>query len=224
MTAETPVRRALLDALALVWPVECAGCGAHDRALCSACRRALTPEVRLAVGVRLPVYVAARYEGVTQGVILAYKTGRTPLRSALAPLLAAALARARAVWGGEAAAPLELCPVPSSRAAFRRRGYDPVRTLLRALDERPGRILHPARPHADQKALSRDSRRQNLRGVYRARGSLAGRRFVLVDDVVTTGATLEAVADALRAAGGEVLGAVAVAATPRTGRPRATLR
>ena len=211
------VREALLDALALVLPVECAGCGSEGRELCAACRERLAPElVRATAPGGLRVYAGAPYDGVVRRVVLACKSGRTGLAGPLAGLLAAALAAvfAEAASGSVA---VELCAVPSTRAAYRRRGFDPARHVLARTAHRDVRVLRPARRHDVQKGLGRDERHANLRGVHWARGRLDGRVFVLVDDVVTTGATIAEAARAIREAGGEVLAAVAIAATPRRG-------
>ena len=72
-----------------------------------------------------------------------------------------------------------------------------------------------ARRTAAQKSLGSSGRASNLHGALVAKRSLAGRVFVLVDDVLTTGATLDEAARAIRAAGGEVVGAATVAFTPR---------
>ncbi|RSN55575.1 phosphoribosyltransferase family protein, partial [Actinomadura sp. WAC 06369] len=68
---------------------------------------------------------------------------------------------------------------------------------------------------ADQAGLTAARRAANLRGAIEVRAPVAGRRVVLVDDVVTTGASLSEAARALRAAGAEVVGAATVAMTPR---------
>ncbi len=208
------VREWLLDALALVLPTMCVGCGAEGRELCASCRARLTPApVRTLAPGGVPVVAAVPYRDTVQRVLLACKQGRTGLAAPLGGLLAAALAAALAA----VAAPgpeVELCAVPSTRAAFRRRGFDPARLVLARTGHRDARVLRPARPHRVQKGLGRDARRANLHGVHRARRRLDGRRFLLVDDVVTTGATIAEAARAVRAAGGEVVGAVAIAATP----------
>lgn len=207
------LREAALDALAWVLPTECAGCGAPDRMLCDACRARTVPDPVVARAGGLRVVAGAAYVGPVRHALLALKDGRTSTASALAPLLVAALAAAGAGAG------VELAPVPSTRAAMRRRGFDPVLLVLARTGVRPSRVLRTARAHRVQKGLGREERQRNLRGVHRARGPLPGRRFLLVDDVVTTGATIAEAARAIREAGGEVVGAVAIAATPRLGRP-----
>ncbi|AYF97158.1 ComF family protein [Protaetiibacter intestinalis] len=210
MVLPDAVREALLDALALVLPTACVGCGRPDRTLCAGCRRRVAPApIATTAPGGLRVIAGAPYRDTVQRVVLAAKDGRTSLAVPLAPLLLAALAHAAPD------ASVELCPVPSTRAALRRRGYDPVIVAMRAAGLRPARLLRPARAHAVQKGLGRTERAANLRGVHRARSRLDGRRILLVDDVVTTGATLAEAARALRAAGAEVLGAVTIAATPR---------
>jgi len=211
------VREAALDALALVLPTSCAGCGAEGRELCTPCRAQLAPSpVRVAAPGGVLVSAGTGYRDHVQRVVLAYKEGRTGLASPLAGLLAAALADA-------APSPdIELCVVPSTRAAYRRRGFDPARLVLVRTGYRDVRVLRAARPHRVQKGLGRHERRMNLEGVHRARRSLAGRRFLIVDDVVTTGATIAEAARAIQAAGGEVVGAAAIAATPLRSARRGT--
>ncbi len=222
------VREALLDALALVLPTACVGCAREGRELCPGCRARLVPElVRATAPGGVPVFAGARYDGLVRRVVLACKQGRTGLAAPLAGLLAAALASAAsATPDGQRRVELdgqrriELCAVPSTRAAYRRRGFDPARLVLARSGNRDARVLRAARPHDVQKGLTRHERSANLNGVHRARGRLDGRSFVLVDDVVTTGATIGEVARAVREAGGEVLAAVAIAATPLRGSPR----
>src|SRR5690606_24397321 len=156
-------------------------------------------------------------DGLVRRIVLACKQGRTGLASPLAALLAEALADALADTASTSPV-VELCAVPSTRAAYRRRGFDPVRLVLARTGYRDAGVLRTARPHDTQKAIGRDARRASLSGVHRARGRLEGRTFRLVGDVVTTGATIGEAARALREAGGGVLGAVAIAATPLRGR------
>jgi ComF family protein len=204
------VRRALLDALAVLSPVDCAGCGAPDRSLCDSCRHALTAAVtprRLADGTT--VFTALRYEGVVRRTLLALKeSGRTDVAGPLAVPLAAALARA--VQPGA-----EVLVIPTSSAAWRRRGYDPVALLAKRAGVRHAKVLRTVRATASQKSLGADQRSSNVHNSMVSRTALHGRRFVLVDDVVTTGATLSEAARAITSAGGEVVGRAALAFTPR---------
>ena len=231
------VRAAILDAVAVVLPVDCAGCESPDRALCDRCRDQLRVDMartrRLPSGLR--VTAAHEYRGVVRRALLALKESD---RTDVAPALAAALAVAVTAAGAGAEvvgaspparppsarlrnpdAPIEICVIPSTWAARRRRGYEPVRVLLAGCALRPARVLRIARGHlADrQKQLDRTGRAQNLDHALLARGDLSGRRFLLVDDVVTTGATLAEAERALRAAGADVVGAAVVASTPRRG-------
>lgn len=208
------VREALLDAWAVVMPVECAGCASPDRALCADCRIRLTPDPtwhRLPDGTA--VVSALDYSGTVRQAILALKEqGRTDVAGALAAPLGAAIGAATELAGRP---PPELALVPTSRSSFRRRGYDPVAMLVRKAGFSHNAVLRHARSTAQQKTLDVASRSINQAGSLRAPRPLGGRRFILVDDVMTTGATLGEAARAIREAGGEVVGGVALAHTAR---------
>jgi ComF family protein len=201
---------ALLDALAVLSPVDCAGCGGADRSLCDSCQLELEAEVtpRTLPGGSI-VYTALRYEGVVRRTLLALKeNGRTDVVKPLSLSLSAALVRA-------AQPGAEFLSVPPSRSGSRRRGYDPVSMLCKRAGFQPVGVLRSTRATAIQKTLGFDERAINLTESMRSRIPLHGRRFILVDDVVTTGATLTEAARAVRAAGGEVVGHAALAFTPR---------
>ena len=201
---------ALLDALAVLSPVDCAGCGSPDRALCEQCQLELEPAVTprtLSDGAT--VFTALRYEGVVRRTLLAFKeSGRTDVAKPLSASLSAALERA-------AQPGAEFLAVPTSKAAWRRRGYDPVALLVKRTGYESARVLRSSRSTQTQKTLGLDDRALNLHESMRSRLPLRGRRFILVDDIVTTGATLAEAARAVRAGGGEVVGHAALAFTPR---------
>lgn len=101
--------------------------------------------------------------------------------------------------------PDALVPVPLHRARLRQRGYDQALELARPLARSCGLPLRAdllQRVHATraQSELDAAARRRNLRRVFEVRGGVPA-HVVLVDDVMTTGATLEAAARALRRAG-----------------------
>ncbi|MFB7893183.1 phosphoribosyltransferase family protein [Microbacterium sp. NPDC056044] len=212
------VREACADALALLLPLSCAGCDEPDVALCERCMFALAPDPRVQVvqapGGAVAVWSGLAFDGVAARVLRAVKEGgRTGLAAALAPALIQALACA-------GAADAVAVPMPTSRQAYRRRGYRVPDLLVRRTGRRPRRLLRYARRTSDQRGLDRDARARNVAQSLVALNA-EGLRVVVVDDVVTTGASLAEAVRALRAAGADVVAAVTVAATPRrrpTGR------
>ncbi|MEU8511119.1 phosphoribosyltransferase family protein [Kitasatospora sp. NPDC048722] len=224
-----PFGHALADLLDVLLPTRCAGCGTDRTQLCPACRHTLSAS-RPGPTLLPWAHAAAPYADPVRQLLLAHKE-RGALR--LAGPLGEALGRAvRSALGPRAGlAPLLLVPMPSARAAVRARGHDPTlrlaaaaaRSLRRAgLDARAAPLLRHTRPVADQAELTAAERRRNLHGALtvlpRAHRSLAGRQPVLVDDLVTTGASLAEAARALAAAG---LPAGAAATVAAAGQPRA---
>jgi predicted amidophosphoribosyltransferase len=208
------LRSAISSGLALVLPVQCAGCGAPDLALCLACRAQFEQPVQRHDVGGLSVWSAAVYDGVVAQAIVAFKDqGATAQASVLGAALRRALAEAIALLPEEQS-PLLLVPVPSSPGVTRRRGYVPLEVLARAAKLPLARSLRQTRAVRDQAALSAQERAENVAGSMAADRALAGRDVLLVDDVVTTGSTLREAARALGAAGATVLGAATIARTP----------
>jgi predicted amidophosphoribosyltransferase len=205
------------DPLDLVLPRRCIGCSRPGVGFCAACAHPMA--IRRSLRGLGPVYGAGWYAGALRRAVLAYKErDRRDLTVVLAGLLGSAVAAAVRDAG-----PLLVITVPSTGAARRRRGGD----HLRRLSDRTARGYAPvrlelARPVKDAAGLDARERASNLDGAFRLRGradaaGCAG-RILLVDDVVTTGATLREAARVLRAAGWSVDAAAVLAVTPRRNR------
>ena len=221
---------ALAGLVDLVLPSTCAGCGVDGPALCPVCAAPLRGPAHPTrpdpppVGLP-PAWAVATYAGPVRAAVVAHKEEG---RRALCHPLAEALARSVGAAAAGASGPVLLVPAPSRGAAVRARGHDPTRRLARdagALLRRDGLDLDVVtglrvRPGTlDQAGLSAAERSANVAGAMRVTRPGArlvrGRTVVVVDDVVTSGATLAEAARSLRAAGADVAGAAVVAATRR---------
>lgn len=232
----------LLAALAdLVLPRCCAGCGIPGAVLCRPCC-ALLARPRVASPRRFPwgfppTVAAGSYAGPVRPAVVAFKErGRVELAAPLGTALALAVASAVAGVPGPPR-PVVLVPLPSSAAALRSRGRDHVRELTAVAVEELRTAGLPAQ-HAvllrragrlrDSAGLSVAERRANLAGTFAlVEGTVPPPEavLVLVDDVVTTGATLTeagAVLTAARGPGAPPVLAAVVAATPRRNTPGPT--
>lgn len=228
---------AAADLLALAVPVDCVCCGAEDRALCALCDRRIRRLTRdpfraesgapalMDVGGRvlLPVVAAGVYREELASALLSFKRhGQYQLTGSLGRALAGAVRSASS--GTEANC---LVPVPSSSAAFLKRGFSPVHLLLREVSHQvPGLAVQDVlgktgtgglQLPGGQKGLDRGGRAKRVRGSMhvrqRGRNQVAGQRCIIIDDVLTTGATLAEAARALHLAGAVVAGAIVLAAT-----------
>jgi predicted amidophosphoribosyltransferase len=224
----------------LVLGAACVACARPGLALCSRCARALrglpfrTWPDPCPPGLP-PVWAVAAYDDVAKAALVAHKEEAV---LSLARPLGEALALA--VLGLVASQPghpsgLRLVPVPSDPATVRERGQDPLhrilgearRVLVRAgVPARGTRLLRQRRRVADQAGLGAVERASNLARAFASRRadtrpSRDGKEpggaatCVVVDDIVTTGATALEATRALTAAGHPVLGVAVVAATRR---------
>lgn len=233
---------ACADLLALAIPVDCVGCGTEDQTLCVPCQRRLrlltrqpfraetgAPALNSVDGaVLLPVVAAGVYrEELAQSILSFKRHGEQQLRECLARALTGAVQAAV----GDDAEGMVMVPVPTSTAAYLSRGFSPVHLLLATAGRQlPGLVVAdvlaktglaaggPAQlrhgpSSSGQKGLGRGARASRVRGSMRVRrAGVAGLRCIIVDDVLTTGATLSEAARALHAGGAKVSGAVVLAA------------
>jgi ComF family protein len=219
-------------AVEFVFPARCVSCGATGSFVCDACRATLTPASPprctrcWSPGDDLPFCASCErdppayhrlraafvYRGVARELVHALKfRGMSTLGAPMGRLLAEAL-------DGYGIEPALIVPVPLAGMRRRTRGYNQAETLARALGSLMGapveaRALKRTRNTSPQ-ARSADAltRRRNVASAFEARPQhVAGRSVLLVDDVTTTGATLDACARALLEAGAARVWAAAFA-------------
>lgn len=227
-------------ALDLVLGSACAVCARPGRALCPSCRAALPRSGAPAwptptpAGLAVP-FAAGAYDGPLRALVNAHKERRAfalarPLGHVLAAVVADLLHAVVPPAEPSGPARVVLVPVPSRPSVVRARGHDPLLRLSRQAaarlrgDGRPAavhRLLRPARAVRDQAGLDAVHRAANLEGSLRAvgRSGAPGPGLVVVDDVLTTGATAREAQRALELAGHVVLGIATVAATRRHSGP-----
>jgi ComF family protein len=203
----------------------CAGC-AHDYFAgelprCASCALRLPAariEARCGNCLRLPprfdgTVVLADYAPPVDRMITALKFGgRLPLADAFGRLLARAAGHVLQETDA-------ICPVPLAFERQAERGFNQAQEIARRVAADCGRRLRPdillrTRHTSAQMDLALQERRRNVRGAFVARGNLTGMRVAVVDDVMTTGATLDEVAAALKAAGAARVTNLVVARTP----------
>jgi competence protein ComFC len=205
-----------------LYPPECGGCGKRGLRWCDECEkkvREINAPLCLRCGVALPAYFssseqicipcrtqpphyeALRSRGIFESSLraaihaLKYK-GNLGLGEMLAAGLGRTLRRFNWMVDG-------IIPVPLSRARLRERGYNQAALLAQPLalaEEIPylPKAVERVRDTASQVGLKIDERRRNVAGAFQARRSeIDGKTILLVDDVATTGATLDACAEAL---------------------------
>ncbi|MCM2265513.1 MAG: ComF family protein [Desulfuromonadales bacterium] len=180
-------------------PARCPICAVAHRTLapashhCEACLRQPPPFAR--------VHAVGPYAGTLQEAVQRFKYhGQLPLERPLGILLAESLpSRGKPC-------PDLIVPVPLHRDRLRERGYNQALQLARQVGRRLSvpvepNLLRRIRATASQQGLDAVTRKSNLRGAFAVTAPLSGRHLLLVDDVLTTGATARECAGVLRQAG-----------------------
>jgi predicted amidophosphoribosyltransferase len=226
----TPLTPAIVhDTWSVLSPVTCAGCGRPDELCCRRCAHELTPHIsRPTLAIRralfdVPVIAGLAYRGTARRVITSYKErGQVGLARYLRPALRAAW---RELDREVALADVVVVCVPHSPSGWTRRGRHPTHQLVshtgvtRNLVTPAGTLRFMATfprflsGESGQKNRTRRARLESPPDLV-AHPRVRGARVVIIDDVVTTGITLEYAARAVELAGGVVAGCVVLAATP----------
>jgi predicted amidophosphoribosyltransferase len=194
-----------MQLLETLLPSTCVSCRKVGRTLCDNCLAELAARPR-EVDRGIKGWSAIDYSATATSAINAFKEhGRTALLSEFCKLIDSIEMPENAILVG----------LPSSTQATRKRGFVPAELLADRLARRRSvRSAHAlvfGRKIADQALLSRNQREANLAGSMLAK-PLSG-PVVLVDDVVTTGASLREAARAMAAAGNQVAGFITIAET-----------
>lgn len=172
-------------------------------------------------GLRIPVVCALDYRGVVRQVLYRYKDHRIrQLARSLSPSLAASIAFA-ADRVGVPTQHLLLTPMPTRRSSLRRRGFDATALLVREATTHVTtsgvrQVLVDTRTGGAAKHAGAFEREQRAIDAFRIRRerTLPHQPVVLVDDIVTTGATVKEAVETLLVAGVQVLAVATVAGTP----------
>ncbi len=208
----------LLDSLiAIVTPYSCLGCGVEGSALCARCRQSVndlriaprcfrcrqpTQDFRVCLGCKAgtnlrQVWVTAELKGLAKQLLYFYKFERAQgAGGLLAQLMEPLLPRGKGYV---------LVSVPTATSRLRERGYDHSYLIARQLAPDRNEVVRGLvrLNQTRQVGAHRQERLTQLRGAFRVTHGeqLKGRKVLLIDDVITTGATLQEASHVLMQAG-----------------------
>ena len=195
------------DLINLLFPSKCLGCKKLGHDLCPTCLTKLQPHERKKFEQVLSVACAGNYSGWLRSGLLALKEGD----ARVIPALAKATTMAWRILP-LAHDPVVIVPVPSSREKIRARGCDTMLELAQGIQRELHNLGNPEisvnpvlklnRTVQDQVGLDASRRQQNLQDAFSATTPVSG-TLVILDDVVTTGSTINAAAKALKIAGAQ---------------------
>ena len=209
-------QQALQSVLDLVFPPQCASCKQHGSILCSSCFASLLPSTLLPPRHDIhdihEIYTVNMYQGTLRTCIHALKyEGMTRLAEPLGTLLAQ-------LYLSYHVGTNVLIPVPLHPERQKQRGYNHAELLAQVCATHTGvpsapHVLTRTRATLAQVGLTAEQRQHNMVNAFHvsATQAIAGRRIVIIDDVCTTGATLEACANVLLRAGAVSVDALVLA-------------
>ena len=193
----------------LIFPTRCYGCNSLGISICTVCRHEWIPHYYKTHIDVLNVHSALVYSPTASKIILAAK--ENGLQGADDLLIAAVVHVLNKARLGKGC--FTLVPVPSSKQSQRRRGRSFIVDLSRTISKQTGiainDCLQVSRPVSDQSGLTRVQRSTNMHGAFSLKsGAILRGDAILIDDVVTTGATLREAARALNSRGFHGFGSV----------------
>ncbi len=198
----------------LIFPSRCYGCNALGLSICTACRHEWIPHYYKTHANAINIHSAVIYTPTASKIILAAKeNGLKGADELLIEAIVHVLNKARLDSTKLNKSYFTLVPVPSSRQSQRRRGRSFIVDLTKAISEHSGisinDCLQVARRVSDQSGLTRVQRSANMQGAFSIKpGAILRGDAILIDDVVTTGATLREAARALNSQGSHAFGSV----------------
>lgn len=199
----------------LIFPSRCISCKSLGDSLCRLCKLSWTPTIYKSKLSRYPdkyVYSSIVYSNIAARIILSAKESHIKSADILvADAILHSLAEFLKYEWIDA-----LIPIPSRKSAVRKRGRQFIEEMADSVSFRTGIRVNSSLVHSrsilDQSGLGFERRWNNLEGAFVVSGNPIGLgRVLLVDDLITTGATLNEATRALKYAGIEVVGAVTAA-------------
>ena len=175
----------------LLFPVHCFGCNAVGIEICSKCRKYWNPHFYLQNIEGLTVYSSIRYSNISRSILLSAKENSLRIAD---ELIIDALINCLHRLPTQVLRKAILMPVPGSKRAIRKRGRDFIQAITNEVSLRSGLPMFEGmivqRRLLDQSGLSAVDRKRNIYGAFNYTGELIKGEILLVDDLVTTGATL----------------------------------
>jgi len=175
----------------LLFPVHCFGCNAVGIEICSKCRKYWNPHFYLQNIEGLTVYSSIRYSNISRSILLSAKENSLRIAD---ELIIDALVNCLHRLPTQVLRKAILMPVPGSKRAIRKRGRDFIQAITNEVSLRSGLPMFEGmivqRRLLDQSGLSAVDRKRNIYGAFNYTGELVKGEILLVDDLVTTGATL----------------------------------
>lgn len=189
----------------LLFPIHCFGCKAIGIDICSTCRKFWNPHFYIQNIEGLTVYSAIKYSPVARSIMLSAKEDSLKIAD---ELIVSALLNCLNRLPSQILRRAALMPIPGSRRSIRKRGRDFIAVLTKELSARSGlpvlEGMNITRRLLDQSGLSAIDRKRNIDKAFEfsSNGQIANNvEILLVDDLVTTGATLLEAKRALNASG-----------------------